>query len=376
MSGATSGAISVDQLIALSDEMAALVRAGVPLDRGLLAAAGDLRGRIGRTAGRIGSRIEGGEGLDAALEGSGSGLPAFYRAVVEAGLRSGHLSKALEGLATYARAFAETRRAIGLALLYPLLVLLLAYGLFVLFVLWVAPRLAATFATMGLPGLGALDLFVWLGDHLQYWVWVLPTAVVVLAIGWARSGRAMALRPGRLVGLLRVMPGMTSILDLAQTADFADLLALMLEHGVPLDEAASLAAEATGSPALRASVAGLGDAIRRGDPPDEAAGREGLPPMLAWVIATSAARGPLAPALRHAAATYRAARAEGRDTPGHLAAGPPCDRRDRGGRSVCPGDLQAAHHALVSAGSADLRLGRSPLRGTIVRGPMPDVDPG
>jgi type II secretory pathway component PulF len=28
--------------------------------------------------------------------------------------------------------------------------------------------------------------------------------------------------------------------------------------------------------------------------------------MLAWVIATAGARGPLAPALRHAAATYRA----------------------------------------------------------------------
>jgi general secretion pathway protein F len=306
LSGATSGPVSVDQLIALSDEMAALVRAGVPLDRGLLAAAGDLRGRVGRIAGRLGTGIESGEGLAEALAASGSSIPAFYRAVVDAGLRSGRLSKALEGLASYARAFAETRRAIGLALLYPLLVLLLAYGLFVVFILWIVPRLAATFVTMGLPGMGVLDLFLWLGDHPAYWVWIVPALVLLLAIGWAGSGRAMALRPGRLVGVLRLLPGMKSILGLAQTADFADLLALMLEHGVPLDEAASLAAEATGSPALRASVAALGEAMRRGDPADEAAGPCGLPPMLAWVIATSGARGPLAPALRHAAATYRA----------------------------------------------------------------------
>ncbi len=306
MSGSTSGAVSVDQLIALSDEMAALVRAGVPLDRGLVAAGNDLRGRVGRLAGQLGTRIEGGEGLAEALEAGGAPVPAFYRAVVAAGLRAGRLSTALEGLASYARRFAETRRAIGLALLYPLLVLLLAYALFILFILWVAPRLAATFATMRLPGTDALNLFLWLGDHVAYWAWTVPALLFILTIGWAGSGRAMALRPGRLVGVLQLVPGMRSILGLAQTADFADLLALMIEHGVPLDQAASLAAEATGSPALRVSVAALGDAIRRGDPPDEAAARGGLPPMLAWVIATSGARGPLAPALRHAAATYRA----------------------------------------------------------------------
>ncbi|HEY2155930.1 MAG TPA: type II secretion system F family protein [Isosphaeraceae bacterium] len=314
MSGSTSGAVSVDQLIALSDEMAALIRAGVPLDRGLVAAGRDLRGRVGGLAAQLGARIESGEGLAEALEAGGAPVPAFYRAVVDAGLRSGRLAKALEGLASYARAFAETRRAIGLAMLYPLLVLLLAYGLFVVFVMWVVPRLAATFTTMGLPGMGVLDLFLWLGDHLAYWVWIVPALLILLTIGWAGSGRAMALRPGRLVGVLRFVPGMTSILRLAQTADFADLLALMIEHGVPLDEAAGLAAEATGSPGLRASVRVLADSMRRGDPADEAAGRGGLPPMLAWVIATAGARGPLAPALRHAAATYRARAARKAET--------------------------------------------------------------
>jgi type II secretory pathway component PulF len=314
VSGSVSGAITVDQLIALSDEMAALVRAGVPLDRGLVAAGRDLRGRVGRLAGQLGSRIESGEGLAEALEADGSAVPAFYRAVVDAGHRSGRLAKALEGLASYARAFAETRRAIGLALLYPLLVLLLAYGLFVVFVLWVVPRLAATFATMRLPGMGVLDIFLWMGDHPAYWAWIVPALLVLLTIGWAGSGRAMALHPGKLVGVLRLIPGMRSILRLAQTADFADLLALMIEHGVPLDEAAELAAAATGSPALRASVAALGDAMRRGDPADEAAVRAGLPPMLAWVVATAGARGPLAPALRHAAATYRARAARKAET--------------------------------------------------------------
>ena len=43
-----AGRISIDELAALNDEIAALVRAGVPLDRGLLGAGGDLPGGLGR----------------------------------------------------------------------------------------------------------------------------------------------------------------------------------------------------------------------------------------------------------------------------------------------------------------------------------------
>ena len=42
--------ITLDQLVALNDEIAALVRAGVPLDRGLRSLGEDLPGRLGRFA--------------------------------------------------------------------------------------------------------------------------------------------------------------------------------------------------------------------------------------------------------------------------------------------------------------------------------------
>ena len=50
----------------------------------------------------------------------GKSLPPLYRAVVEAGARSGQLPVALEGLARYVGGFSEARATIGLALWYPL----------------------------------------------------------------------------------------------------------------------------------------------------------------------------------------------------------------------------------------------------------------
>jgi type II secretory pathway component PulF len=302
----TSGSVSLEQLIALSDEMSALVRSGVPLDRGLVLAGGELRGRAGALASRLGERLERGEGLDAALSADGRAVPVFYRAVIEAGVRTGRLSTALEGLAAYGRSLAETRRAIGLALLYPLMVVLLAYGLFIGFIVFIAPRLSSAFATFHLTQIRSLAAFEWFGEHLVYWVPILPVILIILSVAWLRSGRAATLRPGRLSGLLRLVPGLRSMLALAQTADFADLLSLMIENGVPLDQGVDLAAEAAGAPALRNAAAEIAEGVRRGDALTTlAAQQRGLPPMLAWVLATTAARGPLASALRHTAATYR-----------------------------------------------------------------------
>ena len=49
-----AGSITVEQLSALNEEIRALVRAGVPLERGLITAARDLGGRLGRITRRWG----------------------------------------------------------------------------------------------------------------------------------------------------------------------------------------------------------------------------------------------------------------------------------------------------------------------------------
>ncbi len=138
--GKPPGPITIDQLLALNDEITALVRAGVPLERGLLVAGRDIRGRLGRIATVLVKRMSRGESLVEALESEKQTIPPLYRAVVEAGARSGQLPVALEGLARYVRGYSEARRAIGLALWYPVMVLALAYALFVGLVRMAVPR--------------------------------------------------------------------------------------------------------------------------------------------------------------------------------------------------------------------------------------------
>ena len=304
-----SRAITLDQWIALNDEMAALVRAGIPLDRGLISASKELRGAAGGLAKRLGQRISEGRSLQDALADEGENLPDLYRAVVEAGVRSGRLSQALESMAVFASGVAETRRAIGLALFYPLLVMILAYSLFVAFVLFILPRFVATFESFHLRQPVLVRGMEFLGESAYLWVPVFPIVLLLLGVAWIRSSRASQLRPGRVAGLLRWVPGLGSILSNAQAANVADVLSLLVEQGEPMGRALRLASDASGDPAVRRAGLELAEAIEQGQGGSGVVRFEdrsgAFPPLLRWVLATSTHHPDLASALRHVGGTYR-----------------------------------------------------------------------
>jgi general secretion pathway protein F len=213
---------------------------------------------------------------------------------------------ALEGLARFARSYAELRRAIALALFYPLFVGMIAYALFVVFIIQLAPRFVAGFQSLQLEMARPLAFMTWLGDNLAYWGWIGPAILVVFMLWWFSTGRAALIQPSRARGLLRRLPWMKTILDCTEAANFADLMALLLEHLVPFDEAVILAADASGDRALRAAAEGLALASKRGESLSQCLGKpSALPPLLRWMMATGQRQGTLVSALRHAAGTYR-----------------------------------------------------------------------
>jgi type II secretory pathway component PulF len=89
-------------------------------------------------------------------------------------------------------------------------------------------------------------------------------------------------------------------------ANFADLLALLIDHEVPLPEGIVLAADATGEPSLQSSARVAADATRRGGAlRQDLPGIEGLPSYLRWLIVRGHQQGNLAQSLRVAGDTYR-----------------------------------------------------------------------
>lgn len=298
----SGGALTLDQWLALNDEIAAMVRAGLPLERSL---AGFGRRRLGKVSRSIAARLERGEGLERAVAEEGAAAPPIYQAVIRAGIRSGRLPAALEGLASYGRHYAEMRRMVGLALIYPLLVVVLAYGLLIGFLLYVLPPFLETFATFRLPARRFLGLLEGLGRTLPYWAPVLPIVLIALVLAWCVSGRARSF-PGSGGRLWALIPGARGLMAQVAAASFAELLAILIEHDVPLPEALDLAAHAAGDPALRRAGPRAAEALRGGTAaPGALREAREMPALLRWVLSWGVRQGRLAPALRHAAEMYR-----------------------------------------------------------------------
>ncbi len=303
-SAVPSSAIGLDDLIALNDEIRALARAGLPLETGLLGFGVEAPGRLGMLARSLGTRLERGESLPEALKAEGPEMPATYRAVVEAGLRSGRLAEALEGLAEYARNYTELRRSIGLALLYPLLVIVFGWGLFIAFVMLLLPKILDAFEAFEVPMPLLARALASLGSSVWIWGPIVPILASWALLWWVWSGRARVLRSG---GISRWVPWLGGVMSDWRASNFSGWLALLLEHGVPLADSVELAGEASGDPRVQEAALALADAARRGENVGLSRGLAppGLPPLLLWLVRTGERQNALVPALRHASEFYR-----------------------------------------------------------------------
>jgi len=297
---ASPGPITLGNLIALNDEIAALARAGVPLDRGLLAIGQDMPGRLGRVAQSLGRRLESGEDLAAAIGESGGEVPPIYRAVVLAGLRGGRLSVALEGIAKTARRVADTRRVMLVSLIYPLFVMAVASGVFWITMSVTVPEIQSTLADFEIIWPWWYAALSWSAALLLAWLpWLWGAAIVVLLVFLVRVSRASVLtaQPGRRASTIG------QILQAGRLATFSEVLALLLEQQLPLAEALELACQSSGDRGLKNSGDDLARAIRRGQPVSHLP--IGFPPLLGWMLMGGGQPDQLVAALRRLAENYR-----------------------------------------------------------------------
>ncbi len=300
--------VSLEQLIALNDEMAALVRAGIPLEAGLQWLGNEMPGSLGRMAAFLSDRISAGESLEQVLSNNEDRFPRLWSAVVRAGLRSGRLSVALESMSTTGRRIAELRRAFGLAMVYPLFVAFLAFGSFVLLTTRLAPVTLDAYEDLTSGSDALLSMLVRLGASAHIWGIAVPViAAIAGAVWWWRSGRAALPQDTTASNARSRMQLFNSgVLRDGRFAAFAEIVALLIRHQVPLHEAIELAGDACGDAAVTRSTKELAKQLERGETlvPDDEHLRT-FPPLLGWLITVGGEPEQLAHALSEMAVQYR-----------------------------------------------------------------------
>ena len=295
------GRIGSSDLALLTRQLATLVQAALPVEEALRAVAAQTnKPRIRATLLAVRGRILEGHGLAAALAAYPRAFPTIYRSMVAAGER-GHLGVVLEQLADYTEQRQQSRQRIQLALLYPLILLVVA-SLIVGFLLgYVVPDVIDVFVDSGqaLPWL--TRALVATSNAVTHWgPWLLPLLVLSGVLLW----RTLQRPENRLrwdTGLLK-LPLFGLLLRDLDTARFASTLAILARSGVPLVEALRIAAQVVGNQCIKAGLLQSELVVREGGSLTRALEQHTpLPPMLLHMVAAGEKSGELDAMLARAA---------------------------------------------------------------------------
>jgi len=248
-----------------------------------------------------------GHSLHSSLGHYDSVFPPIYRAVVDAGEKSGELPTLLIRLADYLESWQTTRQKILQALLYPALVSGVALLVVVGLVTYVVPQIVGVFkqSKQALPLLTRGLIFT--SDFLRgSWPWLLLAGVLVpvLARRTLNRNEAIQLRWHR--NLLR-LPLLGRHLRTLDSARLASTLAIMVGSGVPLLTALETGKAVVANRVLRQAVDQAIRQVREGSPLHRALAADKLfPPLLVHLIASGEASGTLGRMLERAAVQQQA----------------------------------------------------------------------
>jgi type II secretion system protein F len=252
-------------LLALTQMLATLFEAGLPLDRALsileeLAPSP----RVKTIVADLLHSVRGGSSLSEALaKHHPRPFSRLYINMVRAGEKGGVLEVSLRRLAEFLEARAAFSDAVKSALAYPLVITTVGAAAIVFLMTFVIPRFATIFNDLGQAIPLPTQILLSASAAVQGYWWVGATLVMAGVLAWriwtsTPQGRA---RWDELV--LRVPIAGTLALKI-ETARFARTLGTMLKSGVPVLGAMAVVGDMMSNQAVGTAVSRLAEGVKRG----------------------------------------------------------------------------------------------------------------
>ena len=294
--------VSTSDLSLLTRQLATLVKAGLPLEEALLAVSQQTeRPRVQSILLGVRARVMEGHTLAAGLADFPRVFPEIYRATVAAGEQSGHLDAVLERLADYTESREVLRQKVMGAMLYPIVLTIISFGIVSLLLAYVVPKVVAVFENSKSKLPLMTRLLVGLSDLIRhYGIWFLLAVVIgiVLFTRWQRDPAHL-----RLVHRwLLTLPLVGKLLRGFNTARFTRTLSILTASAVPVLDALRISGEVVTNLPMRDAVTDATARVREGAPIGRSLAASRLfPPMTIHLISSGEASGQLENMLERAA---------------------------------------------------------------------------
>ena len=260
------GRISKGDVESFTRQLANLLAAGVPLSRALSILSREAtKPATAKLWATVHDQVAGGMSLADSLSQHPRVFSPVYVAMVRAGETGGFVDLVLEQIATFRSREQDLKNKVTSAMLYPMILAVLAGGVLVFLLTFFIPRFSTMFADFG-GSLPTLTKAIVAASHLLVRYWFVFVIVVALAVFGIR--RALASAGGRRVleqATLR-LPVFGQAVSRFALVRFCRMLGTLVGAGVPLVAALRVAKEAIGNQVLADAVDVAIDDVQRGTP--------------------------------------------------------------------------------------------------------------
>lgn len=295
------GRVSAADVALVTRQLATLVRAGLPLEEALLAVSQQTeKPRVQSIVLGVRAKVVEGHTLADGLADFPRVFPEIYRATVSAGEQSGHLDAVLERLAEYTETREQMQQKVLGALLYPIVLTVLCFGIVSILLTYVVPKVVEVFEANHAKLPLATRVLVGVSAFMRdYGLWVISAAVIAGVI-WTRALRTRAVRERFHRSLLR-MPIAGKVMRGLNAARFTRTLSILTASAVPVLDSLRIANEVVTNLPMRDAVAEATARVREGAPIGRSLAASHLfPPMTIHLISSGESSGQLQAMLERA----------------------------------------------------------------------------
>src|SRR5215467_12652449 len=255
--------LNLEKFLIFNQQFVTLIRAGLPILKSLDLLAERLTDpKLGKHIQRVREEVRNGALLSDAFARQGI-FPPIYVTSVLAGERSGSLAEVLERFIAYQKLALSVRKKLIVSMLYPAVLILLAFGLVAFLITYVVPNFAQLYSSMGSQLPTPTQILIAVGTTARSYVVLGFFGLILALLGfrlWARtpSGKETVDRT-----VLKT-PVAGEVWLKFQVAQFSRVMGTLLLGGIPLMAALDTAADSLGTQVLKKVLEQAAKLVREG----------------------------------------------------------------------------------------------------------------
>lgn len=254
-----------DEVMHLSRQLGAFIRAGIPLIDAVHAIGEEAsNSSTRRMMAEVENGLRTGERLSDAFDRHPKIFPEFYRGILRSAELAGQLDSVLDQLASYLERDLEARRKIKAAMIYPAVIAVMSVATVIVLASFVLPRFKTFFQSLDAKLPLPTRMLLAVTDFLSSYWWAvlagLLAAVLLAALVFRfEQGRYWRDR------LILALPVLGDTVQFALVERFSRILSSMVSAGVSLPQALRVATESLHNLVFLRALSHVGEAMLEGE---------------------------------------------------------------------------------------------------------------